>query len=148
MRAAATTPPTLPAPLRALGERLPQWPPSLALVAALNVALGRVLPREALAPLVGKTLRIEVADAGLRLSFRLGDAGFRLACGGAAPDLVVRANAADLVALALRRADPDALFFDRRLAMEGDTELGLVVKNTLDAADPRDALPPFLRKFL
>ncbi len=27
------------------------------------------------------------------------------------------------------------LFFDRRLSMEGDTELGLVVKNTLDALE-------------
>jgi hypothetical protein len=31
--------------------------------------------------------------------------------------------------------DPDTLFFSRRLAMEGDTELGLLIKNTLDAID-------------
>jgi predicted lipid carrier protein YhbT len=41
-------------------------------------------------------------------------------------------NGAD-VALALRREDPDTLFFSRRLVLEGDTELGLVVKNALDA---------------
>jgi len=148
VRAEATTPFTLPSPLRALGERLPQWPPSLALVALLNLALDRVLPREALEPMLGKVMRVEVADAGLKLSFRLEREGFRLSLGVLPPDLVVRANAADLAALALRRADPDALFFDRRLVMEGDTELGLIVKNTLDAADPREALPGFLKKLL
>ncbi len=39
------------------------------------------------------------------------------------------------LALALRREDPDTLFFTRRLVMTGDTELGLIVKNLLDAID-------------
>lgn len=39
------------------------------------------------------------------------------------------------MALALREEDPDTLFFSRRLRMEGDTDLGLLVKNTLDAVD-------------
>jgi predicted lipid carrier protein YhbT len=38
----------------------------------------------------------------------------------------------------MRKEDPDTLFFSRRLLMEGDTELGLLVKNTLDALE----LPP------
>jgi predicted lipid carrier protein YhbT len=37
--------------------------------------------------------------------------------------------------MARREEDPDTLFFSRRLIMEGDTELGLVVKNTLDALE-------------
>ena len=37
--------------------------------------------------------------------------------------------------LARRLEDPDTLFFSRRLSMEGDTELGLLVKNTLDAIE-------------
>ncbi|HLV27960.1 MAG TPA: SCP2 sterol-binding domain-containing protein, partial [Burkholderiaceae bacterium] len=40
-----------------------------------------------------------------------------------------------------RGEDPDTLFFSRRLVMEGDTELGLLVKNTLDALD-MDVLRP------
>jgi hypothetical protein len=39
-------------------------------------------------------------------------------------------------ALALRREDPDTLFFTRRLVLEGDTELGLALKNALDAFSP------------
>lgn len=65
-------------------------------------------------------------------------------------DLTLSATAHDFLLLAQRRQDPDTLFFSRRLSMEGDTELGLVVKNALDAIelpvlDPRqwpDTLHP------
>jgi predicted lipid carrier protein YhbT len=39
-----------------------------------------------------------------------------------------------------RQQDPDTLFFHRKLAIEGDTELGLVVKNLLDRIDWGEAL--------
>ncbi|MDP3863323.1 MAG: SCP2 sterol-binding domain-containing protein, partial [Rhodoferax sp.] len=50
-------------------------------------------------------------------------------------DLTISASAHDFVKLARREEDPDTLFFNRRLAMEGDTELGLLVKNTIDAIE-------------
>ena len=50
-------------------------------------------------------------------------------------DLTIAASAHDFVLLARRLEDPDTLFFNRRLAMEGDTELGLLVKNTMDAIE-------------
>ncbi|MEF1307042.1 SCP2 sterol-binding domain-containing protein, partial [Vibrio owensii] len=34
-----------------------------------------------------------------------------------------------------RKEDPDTLFFQRRLSIEGDTELGLEVKNLMDSVD-------------
>jgi hypothetical protein len=37
--------------------------------------------------------------------------------------------------------DADRLFFERALVMEGDTEMGLVLKNTLDAIGPLWARP-------
>ena len=45
----------------------------------------------------------------------------------------MRAGLRDYLSLALRREDPDSLFFSRRLVVEGDTALGLVVKNALDS---------------
>lgn len=45
------------------------------------------------------------------------------------------ASAHDFMLLAQRKQDPDTLFFSRRLSMQGDTELGLVVKNALDALE-------------
>ena len=118
---------------------LPEAPPAHALAAALNVALAaRLLPRAPLEVLEGRVLRLEAAGLGAGVSVTLSRGAFRAASG--APDVIIRASLRDYLALALRREDPDTLFFTRRLAIEGDTELGLVVKNTLDAVD-WDALP-------
>ena len=118
---------------------LPEAPPAHALAAALNVALAaRLLPRAPLEVLEGRVLRLEAAGLGPGVSVTLSRGAFRAASG--APDVTIRASLRDYLALALRREDPDTLFFTRRLAIEGDTELGLVVKNTLDAVD-WDALP-------
>lgn len=140
---------TLPALLGRIGSRLPQLPPTLALVAALNLALGRWLPREPLAPLVGKRFAIRVTDAGLALRFTLGERGFRPSLDMAAADLSISARTRDFLALLSREEDADALFFNRRLLMEGDTELGLLLKNTLDAVEwPRlkQLAPEFLSR--
>jgi len=50
----------------------------------------------------------------------------------------------DLVLIAGRKEDPDTLFFQRRLSIEGDTELGLEVKNLMDSVD-LDVLPKPIR---
>ena len=126
---------TLPAPLARIASYLPQRPPTLALTTALNLALGRVLSREDLEPLTGRHLRMRVRDAGLTLDFTLGPRGFVPLVSGGEPDLTLTANVRDYIALALREEDPDTLFFGRRLLMEGATDLGLLVKNTLDAVD-------------
>lgn len=52
-----------------------------------------------------------------------------------AEDVSFSANGDDLVLIAGRKQDPDTLFFQRRLKIEGDTELGLEVKNLIDAID-------------
>lgn len=133
---------TLPAPLARLGARLPALPPTQALTILLNLAPARLLPRDNLVPLHGKRIEIRVRDAGLALAFTLGPRGFRpLSAKGAAADLSLTASARDFLALALREEDPDTLFFSRRLLMEGDTDLGLLVKNTLDGADWQTLAP-------
>ncbi|MDY0013392.1 MAG: SCP2 sterol-binding domain-containing protein [Rhodocyclaceae bacterium] len=126
---------TLPAPLARLGARLPALPPTWLLTTALNLAPQRILPRDTLAPLTDKRVLVRVTDAGLTLVFTLGARGFRPASGTGPADLTLSATVRDFLALALREEDPDTLFFSRRLRMEGDTELGLLVKNTLDSAD-------------
>ena len=126
---------TLPGPFARVGARLPQLPPTLALVSGLNLALGRILPREPLEPLTGKRLLLRVTDAGLALRFTLTPRGFRPLFDARTPDLTISATTRDYLALALREEDPDTLFFSRRLLLEGETDLGLLVKNTLDAVD-------------
>jgi predicted lipid carrier protein YhbT len=48
------------------------------------------------------------------------------------PDVTFRACLSDFLALARRRVDPDTLFFQRRLCVEGAAETGLHLKNLLD----------------
>lgn len=126
---------TLPAPLARLGAKLPQLPPTLALLAGLNLALGRMIPRAPLEPLLGKRFAIRVLDAGMTLRFAYGSHGFKPIFDSAPPDLTISARSRDFIALMAREEDPDTLFFSRRLLMEGDTDLGLLVKNTLDGIE-------------
>lgn len=126
---------TLPAPLARLGDRLPQLPPTLALVTGLNLALGRFIPREPLEMLTAKRFTIRVRDAGMTLRFGYNGRRFHPLFDTAPADLTISARARDFIALLAREEDPDTLFFNRRLLMEGDTDLGLLVKNTLDGID-------------
>jgi predicted lipid carrier protein YhbT len=136
------------APLSKLVSRLPSFPPSVAFSGILNLALGRIIRKDALEPLHGKLILIRVTDLGLRVHFTIGPSGFRPTMSDAMPDLAISATARDFYLLSTRKEDPDTLFFSRRLVVEGDTELGLVAKNTLDAVElpkavdfaPRQAL--------
>jgi predicted lipid carrier protein YhbT len=125
----------LPALLAALGQRLPAYPGSLLCVAALNLVLKPHLPDDVRAGLAGRHLRVRVTDAGVAFDFTWRGDGFAALHRSGVPDLEIGACARDFVALAKREQDPDTLFFSRRLSMEGDTELGLLVKNTLDAME-------------
>ena len=142
----APAPFTLPRPVGALLSRLPAYPGSVLLVAAINLALARHLPADVAALLAGKNLSIRMRDARLAFDFAWTGRRFAPSRPHAAPDLAISASAHDFLLLAQRRQDPDTLFFSRRLVMEGDTELGLVVKNALDAIelpvlDPRHWAP-------
>jgi predicted lipid carrier protein YhbT len=101
----------------------------------------------------GKSVRLHITDADCFLHLRLQD-GRLLPAGRHCADVTIRGTAEDFLALATRREDPDTLFFHRRLAIEGDTETGLTVKNLLDAfeydweAHFRDVLGPGLAGLL
>ena len=128
-------PTTVPAPLAALLSRLPAFPGSALLTTALNVSIARQLPADVGALLLNKRLRIQVRDARVTFDFTWSGGAFAPRARHAEIDLCISASAHDFIRLAQRQEDPDTLFFNRRLSMEGDTELGLVVKNTLDALE-------------
>lgn len=128
-----------PKPIATLVSLLPTFPPSFAFTKVLNLALDRIILTENLQPLYGKQIAIFVKDLGLNLYFIIDAGKFTPTRTGKAPDLTISATAQDFYLLASRKEDPDTLFFSRRLMVEGDTELGLVAKNTLDAIE----LPKF-----
>lgn len=125
----------LPAPVGAIGRRLPRLPASVAFATALNLTLRRKFPADVLDRLEGHTFVIVVEDAGMELRFRVRNRRFVPVARAAEPVLRFRAVAWDYASLAAREADPDTLFFNRRLVVEGDTEIALLVKNTLDTID-------------
>ncbi|WP_296891770.1 SCP2 sterol-binding domain-containing protein [Thiobacillus sp.] len=127
--------PTFPSRLLA---RLPSAPPSLAFSLAANHLLWPALQTLDWEPLVGRRYAIRIKDLRLSLRFTVGPQGF--APDNGMPDLTISATARDFLLLLARREDPDTLFFSRRLVSEGDTELGLIVKNLLDALDPDTVL--------
>ncbi len=125
----------LPPHLGSLLALLPAYPGSLLLVTVLNRFLAQQLPEDVRLHLLNKKLRIHVRDARLTFDFTGAQDRFVACQPQATTDLTVSANAQDFVRLAQRQEDPDTLFFNRRLSMEGDTELGLLVKNALDALE-------------
>lgn len=127
----------LPGFVARIGVKLPQWPHAVALTAALNAAAKlNLLPEDSLEKLAGKTFVVQVYDTGGQAAFTYRGGVFRpLFAIPETPDLAFRANLSAFLQVASRQEDPDTLFFNRELSIEGDTELGLVVKNMLDAVD-------------
>lgn len=125
----------LPSPVRHILSRLPRRPGAWLFAAGLNVGLTPHLEPDVRAQLLHKRLRLAVLDAGVSFDVAWQGRAFAAVASKADPDVVIGATLYDLGLLAARREDPDTLFFSRRLVMEGDTELGLLIKNTLDAID-------------
>jgi len=128
---------TLPSFIARVGNKLPQWPHAVALTTGLNAVVKmKLLPEDSLALLEGKSFLIDVLDTGGRASFTFRNGLFRPTfTAPETPDLAFRANLSAFLQLAARQEDPDTLFFNRTLSVEGDTELGLIVKNMLDAME-------------
>ena len=128
---------TLPPFVASLGSRLPQWPHALALAAGVNAIIKmKFLAEDSIELLEGRTFLIDVEDSGGRASFtfRRGIC-YPLFSPPEQHDLVFRARLSSFLQIAARQEDPDTLFFNRDLSVEGDTELGLIVKNMLDAVE-------------
>ncbi len=134
----------LPPPAR-WAPLLRACPPALQrrlLEQAITRGLATSLDAGALEFLQGRKLGIEVTDLGLRwvVSFERG----RLIVVDQPAEASVRGTATDLLLLAGRLEDADTLFFQRRLVLTGDTELGLTARNVLDHL-PWEQVPLGLR---
>lgn len=90
--------------------------------------------------LEGRWLKVSISD--LDVSWMISYQDDKLIVGDASQQQDVSFSGClnDLVLIAGRKEDPDTLFFQRRLKIEGDTELGLEVKNLMDSLD-LDSLP-------
>ncbi len=112
------------------------------LAGVLNRVLASQLQQGDLDFLEGRSLLIRVRDAGVRYHLGLEGRSLKAIPGDRAAELSIEATLYDFLVLAGRQEDPDTLVFQRRLVMQGDTELGLAVKNFLDGLDS-DALAAY-----
>nr|WP_254303127.1 SCP2 domain-containing protein [Rahnella sp. BCC 1045] len=96
--------------------------------------------------LEGRWLKIDVSDLSMSWLMSVDEGKLIVAEKGDA-DVSFSGNANDLILIAARKEDPDTLFFQRRLRIEGDTELGLYVKNLMDSID-LDTMPLLLKNGL
>ncbi len=118
-----------------------------ALEKALAEVFKEALEDEEFEFLSDKWLEVEVTD--LHLSWFISYQQDKLVVSQAngEPDVRFCGNLHDLLLMMGRQEDPDTLFFQRRLKIEGDTELGLELKNLLDATE-LESLPPMLQNLL
>jgi predicted lipid carrier protein YhbT len=99
-----------------------------------HLARGQPFARR-MADLDGRRIAVEVTDTGNRWAFQVRSPDLHPIRNQAGWDVRVRGEAEDLLRLALGVEDADTLFFNRRLAMEGDTATGVYLKNFLDALE-------------
>ncbi len=125
----------VPKPIGQVMSCLPSWPGSVVFVSLLNQILKDRLPEDVTEAMLSKQFRMIVTDAKVNFNFVWTRGGFVPGWDDMEPDLTISASAQDFYLLARQEEDPDTLFFSRRLVMEGDTELGLMIKNSLDALE-------------
>ena len=122
----------LPPPAR-LAPWLRALPPTLQrrmLERIITTVLAAPIDAGALEFMRGRRLGIDVTDLDLHWVIEFDDAG--ISVGDREPEASVSGTVTDLLLLASRLEDADTLFFQRRLMLTGDTELGLTVRNLLD----------------
>ena len=144
----------LPPSPRELSSQLPKLlfkPASYLPFPIQRFAMEKVLKQVFKAPLAegeldflqGRWLKIEIDDLELQWLFSCGPKREILMRKQGLSDVCIRGNLKSFILLAAQKEDPDTLFFQRDLVIEGDTELGLEIKNLLDSLE-LDELPPEL----
>lgn len=124
------------APLRQLLRLAPGHAPDQLIAAVLTHLLRGQSLCGRLGELAGKRISLVITDLGRELRLRITAGGVTTgwqATAGRPWDVRMRGRFEDFWQMAIGAEDPDTLFFQRRLAIEGDVETGHTLKNLLDA---------------
>ncbi|MGC3875208.1 ubiquinone anaerobic biosynthesis accessory factor UbiT [Halomonas sp. GXIMD04776] len=129
---------------------LPRPPAPVRLISVIDPRLPLAIKRRIVEPVLNHSFAEPLAEGefdaleGRRITLRISDLGVSLTLGlenqrlmllDEPGEAVIRGGWREFLCLATRREDPDSLFFQRRLLIEGDTELGLTLKNLLDGQE-------------
>lgn len=133
---ASPSPTALPRALTLPLQLLPATPVNRLAVLALNQIFAAALAAGELDFLHRRIVSLSALDLPRQIQLSAMHGCFDIPPVPRKPDLLIAATLDDYLRLMLREADPDTLFFQRRLRMQGDTELGLQVKNFLAGWEP------------
>jgi len=126
----------LPSPsplLGAIDRSIPISVKQLAAEAPLNRLFAEAMADGEFDDFEGRRIRLEVNGGQPGITFGFWAGRLRIVDGPG--EATIRGSLSALKTLAERKQDPDQLFFQRRLVIEGDTELGLALKNLLDSLE-------------
>ena len=130
-----------------------RWLPAAVVAAAMEQPMNHILRTErqrgAFAFLRQQWVQIEVSDYALTFYVRCTERQ-RLQVSLAPQTAVVRmrSDSRSMQQMMLQQVDPDTLFFQRKLLLTGDTEIGLQLKNLLDTVCLAERIPaPLLAWF-
>lgn len=82
-----------------------------------------------------KVVQIHIHDIAHNITLTLKNNTIKMIGTQQKPDTKISGNLRSFIQLATRKQDPDTLFFQRELSIEGDTELGLTIKNIIDSLE-------------
>ncbi|MHC5224722.1 ubiquinone anaerobic biosynthesis accessory factor UbiT [Ignatzschineria sp. LJL83] len=120
---------------------MPNWLKLKAISLALNHFFKSSIEEGDLDFLEDKHFLIEVLDLDYAVKITLQDGKLIVITDPNMPaDVTLKSTFNPLILMISRREDPDTLFFNRTLSLEGNTALGLEIKNWLDSLD-LDLLP-------
>lgn len=128
-------------------QHLPFSLQKISLLSSLKLVFKDPLAEGEFAFLTDKWLKIEVRDLGLVWFISYQKEELIMTDQPQQEAVSFSGDLNDLILIAGRKEDPDTLFFQRRLKIEGDTELGLEVKNLMDSVDLQQ-LPKIVQLFI
>ncbi|NLD15125.1 MAG: SCP2 domain-containing protein [Gammaproteobacteria bacterium] len=127
-----------------LARHTPFFAQRLAVQRGLNRVFAEAIDDGLFDILDDRWVQLRIHDLGLQWCISKSPRNHQLLVARQAPvEVTIGGNWREFLLLASRQEDPDTLFFRRRLQIDGDTELGLAVKNLIDSLDP-DSLPRWL----
>ena len=127
-----------------LARHTPYFAQRLAMQRSLNKVFAEAIDDGLFDILDDRWMQLRIHDLGLQWCITKSPRSNQLVVARQAPvEVTIAGNWREFLLLASRQEDPDTLFFRRRLQIDGDTELGLAVKNLIDSLDP-ESLPKWL----
>lgn len=137
----------LPVIARNILNRIPTTWYEWGIAQVLNHEFVQELARQELDFLNNRPLQIQVRDFNFQFRVLLFNGLFVTAIQKPV-EVILSGNSEDFLALMSQQVDPDTLFFQRRLSLSGNTELGLQLKNFLDAIAWEQRLPKIIQLFI